>query len=405
MAAVVVFALTYLLIAGRRWRALPIGRAGGALLGAAGMVAIGALRPAEAYAAVDAGTLGLLFAMMLFGAWLSLDGSLDQLEEQILSRAGTPWRLLVGLSVSAALLSAVLVNDTICVLFTPLVVRICRRARLPLLPFLLALSTSANLGSALTLIGNPQNMLVGRMSGIGFSSFLLASAPAVLAGMLAHLALLRLFFGRSLPGRLEPHAAAPARPARWLAPLGLGGALLAMLWGFDLSWSALCAAALVLAARREDPGPALSRVDWSLLVFFSALFIVVAGLEHTGLVAAAFGAAAPWLDPSSAAGRAGFALFVVLGSNLVSNVPLVMLFGPFIDRLAEPELAWVLLAFTSTVVGNLTLVGSVANLIVVEAAAREDVHVGFLDYAKVGVPLTLLTTAAGLLLLAALGFA
>src|SRR5689334_22118479 len=185
-----IFVFTYALIAFRRIRMLPIGRPGGALLGAVAMVASGAITPKESYAAVDHETIVLLFAMMILAVYLEEAQFFTRIGSWLVVKARTPWRLLVGISLLAAVSSAFLLNDTVCLFLTPLVVLTCQRARLPMGPFLIALATSANIGSAATVVGNPQNILVGSMSGISFIKFLAIAILPTAVGLLVNLALL-----------------------------------------------------------------------------------------------------------------------------------------------------------------------------------------------------------------------
>lgn len=400
-AAVAVFALAWLLVAFRRLRWLPIGRPAGALLGAVGMVAVGALSFEEAWAAIDGDTLALLLGMMLVTAYLERAGLFAWSAHGLIGAARTPLRLLLALSWSAAALSAVLVNDTVCLFMTPLVLGIVRRAGLPPAPFLVALATSANLGSAATLVGNPQNMLIGSMSGLPFTGFFLASLPAVLAGMAVHSAVLVVAYGRRLGRAPIPHdgpAPSPARDAPLVSAVFLGVVVL-FAAGVHLGFAALAGAVALMILDRREPRDALAAVDWSLLLFFASLFVVVRGLASTGLPDAAWAEVAP----SASLDGAGLGLLsaaLAVGSNIVSNVPLVLLVGDRLASLGRPELTWTLLAFVTTVAGNLTLVGSVANVIVAEQA--KDVHeLGFFEYLAVGFPSTVLVLAVGVPILAA----
>ncbi len=394
LVAVAVFALTYLLVASRTWALLPIGRPGAALLGAVGMVAFGVLSPGEAWATLDGDTLLLLFGMMMLGGWLVEEGTVDGMERRLVRAAhGSPWRLMVLVCLASGLLSALLVNDTVCVFFTPVLLRVCQRARLPVAPYLLGLATSANLGSALTLVGNPQNMLIGSLSGLSFTRFALLSLPAVLVAGLAHLFILAWMYRGLLPARFEPFES-EAKPARLLPPLVVGGVFLGLNLGLHMGWTALAGVMVLVLSRRSSPEPVFRRVDWTLLVFFAALFVVVGGLEHTGLVERAIELLKPYLSLSTWQGQLGFVVTVLIGSNLVSNVPLVMLLGPGMSELPQPELGWIELAFVSTVAGNLTLMGSVANLIVAEIA-RPVHEIGFREYLNLGLRTTLASLVLG----------
>lgn len=365
------------------------------MLGAVLVVVLGVLGPDEALRAADPRTLALLLGMMLLGGYLDHDGVLPWFEARLLSRARTPWAALVGVSLSSALLSALVMNDTVCVLLTPLVLRFCLARGLPLAPYLLALATAANLGSAATLVGNPQNVLIGAMSGVSYARYLGIVGPAVLAAMAAHLALLALMYRRALPAAFRASPPGQTVTPRPFTAVVLVGVCLAFLLGADLAWTGLAAAALLALSHRQDPAPIFARVDWTLLVFFAALFVVMAGVQHHGALDAPLSALAARAAVDHPAGIAVFTLLVLLGSNLLSNVPFVLLFGPDLGGAGPGDLGWLLLGYVSTVAGNLTLVGSMANLIVAEAA-REHHELGFWEYTRLGVASTLLTLAVGI---------
>ena len=400
--AVSIFCLTYLLISGRQLKILPLNRPAAALLGTVLMVACGVLTPEEAYRAVDYDTLVLLLGMMLISAYLCLAGFFDWAADWILRRARTPQALLVHLIFTAGILSALLVNDIICLMLTPLVVAVMVRGKLPLVPYLLALAMSANLGSVATLVGNPQNMIIGHLSQIPFLRFSASMVPVALAGLVVQYAILRVGFRRVLGQAViqRPTAAPPPLNRRLLIlTLGVLGLVFAgFVAGLNLSWTSLAGGALVMVLAKRDTHQVLKLVDWNLLVFFAALFIVVEGLSKTGLPDQAYRHVQPLFGSSTASQAWNLAWFAELGSNVFSNVPFVLVAGKWINNFAQPELMWKVMALTTTFAGNLTIVGSVANIIVVESA-RGHVELGFWDYARYGIPVTILTSVIGMLIL------
>jgi len=400
-AVVIVFALTYLLIAMRRVRFLPIGRPAGALLGATLMVAIGAITPEESYRAIDGDTILLLFAMMLLTAELSLTGFFAWASQRVIAHARTPRRLLVLIALASALGSAVLVNDTVCLFLTPMVVATCVRARLPLGPYLVVLATASNIGSAATLVGNPQNMLIGSMSGLPFGAFLLATLPVVVVVLALHIGLaLWLYRGALATLPSLPADEPPAPPPEGVLPVlvVVVGVVVAFFLGAHLGYAALCGAVLLMVVRFREPRETFARVDWSVLVFFVGLFIVTHAFARTGLVEALWREVAPSLHLDSASGVTAFTAVMTGGSNVISNVPMVLMTGPYLPALGHVELGWVLLAYVTTIAGNLTLVGSVANIIVAEGA-RDHHHLGFVEYLRLGATSTLVALAVGVPLL------
>lgn len=404
--AIAIFVFTYLLISGRRLKVLPLNRPAAALLGAVLMVVTGILTPQEAYRAVDYDTLILLLGMMLISAYLYLGGFFDWAADWILRVAGTPQRLLLYLILTSGVLSAVLVNDTVCLMLTPLVVAVMVRGRLPLHPYLLALAMSANLGSVATLVGNPQNMIIGHLSRIPFLRFSAALLPVAAVGLALEYAVLRLGFRRVLGAAVIQVPEAPAKAVdRRLVGLALG-TLVAVFGGFvagfNLAWTALAGGAAVMVLARRDTHEVLKQVDWHLLVFFAALFVVVEGLNGTGLPDQIYTRLHGVFGTTATAQAWNLAWFSVAGSNIFSNVPFVLVAGKWINNFLQPELMWKVMALCTTFAGNLTILGSVANIIVVESA-RGQVEIGFWDYAKFGIPVTVLTTLAGLGLLLFLG--
>ncbi len=400
--ATAIFALTYLLISGRRLKVLPLNRPASALLGTVLMVVSGVLTPQQAYRAVDYDTLVLLLGMSLISAYLYLAGFFDWTAGWVLRAAQTPSRLLLYLILTSGALSALLVNDTICFMLTPLVVAIVLRGRLPLLPYLLALAMSANLGSVATLVGNPQNMIIGHLSQIHFLRFSASLLPVALVGLAVQYAVLRVGFRRELDGaRIAIPDDAPRPVDRRLVAI-TGGVLALVFAGFlagcNLSWTALTGAVLIMVLARRDTHEVLKLIDWHLLLFFAGLFVVVAGLNSTGLPDRLYAGMRGLFGSGVGAQAWNLSWFSVLGSNVFSNVPFVLVAGKWIPGFAQPELMWKVMALATTFAGNLTILGSVANIIVVESA-RGHVEVGFWDYAKYGIPVTILTTAAGVALL------
>ncbi|HEX9783013.1 MAG TPA: anion transporter [Opitutaceae bacterium] len=397
--AITIFAITYVLISGRRLKVLPLNRPAAALLGMVLMVASGVMTPEQAYRAVDYNTIVLLLGMMLIAAYLSLAGFFDWAADWTLRVAGTPGRLLLYLTLVSGTLSALLVNDTACVMLTPLVVAVIARGRLPLMPYLLALAMGANLGSVATLVGNPQNMIIGHLSGLAFLDFTLSLLPVAIAGMAIQYTVLRFGFRRVLrAARIAPSDEAPRPLDRWL--VAITGVTLALVFagflaGLNLAWTALTGGAVVMVLAQRDTHEVLKLVDWHLLVFFAALFVVVEGLNSTGLPDQVYVHLRSAFGSTEAAQAWNLAWFSTVGSNIFSNVPFVLVAGNWIPGFSNPDLMWKTLALATTFAGNLTILGSVANIIVVESA-RGHCEVGFWDYAKFGIPVTILTTVAGM---------
>lgn len=403
MTAAVVFALTYLVIGLQRIPRLHIGRPAGALLGAVAMVACGVLDFEAAKAAIDLDTILFLLGMMIVLGYLELSGFFEVVERRILGYATSARALLWLVVLSSGTLSALFMNDTVCLMLTPILVRVTRRLKLPPVPYLVALATAANIGSACTIIGNPQNALVAVRSGIGFLPFLAALGPISAAG-LAAVGLLLSFLYRGVVTATplvvpQPREPRTVQPYLLAASLGAGaGMVAALVAGARPATAAMTAGAAVILAGAARPRDALRQVDWSLLLFFGGLFVVMRAVEQAGLaqaivdgiagpLAAHPGAAAP----AAAIGRLGLA--ATLLSQAVSNVPAVMLFTPSLQAIPAPaaEPLWLALAAFATLAGNLTIIGSVANVIVFETARRDGVEIGFLDYLKVGAPLTAIT--------------
>lgn len=400
---VLVFVATYALISARRLSWLGFDRPAGALLGAVACVVLGVLGPSEALGAVNGPTILLLFGVMGMGAFLAVDGFFDGLERAVTRRAATPARLLALVVWGAGLLSAFITNDAVCVLAAPLVVRLVRRHELPPLPFLLALATAANTGSVATLVGNPQNMLCAVLGDLSFRTHLAVAGPLAVVALAVNHGVLWLAFRRRLPrGPLANGEAAGRISGRQALTLAvILGTAVAYTAGADLAWAATAGFAALMLMHRRDTRDLWARVDWSLLLFFAGLFVVVEGLMRSGAPDLVFDR-----FPLAGSGTEGPADWLRLGgiflagSNAVSNVPFILIVRDQMATLARPELAWELLAVASTFAGNLTLLGSVANIIVAESA-RDIGGIGFFDYLKIGFPLAVATTVLGTLWLLA----
>ena len=397
-----IFMLTYLALAFGRVPGLRIDRAGIALVGAAAMLACGVLSMHDAAKAVDYETIVLLFGMMVVVAYLRLAGFFRLSTEWIAERFSGPFSLLAVTIALSGVLSAFLVNDVVCVALTPLVLHLCQRLKRPPIPYLVGLATAANVGSVATITGNPQNIIIGSLSQISYLRFAARLAPVALIGLVINFAVVALVYRKTLH---ENHPALPqddepplAKVYRGLLAKSITVTLITVglfFAGQPIALVALVAAG-ILMLDRVRPERVYRSIDWPLLVMFAGLFVVVHAFEVH--VVQSWGLER-WhaLLESPVVMVSG--LSVVL-SNLVSNVPAVLLFKPLMEVMPQSELAWMALSMSSTLAGNLTILGSVANLIVVENARRAGTELGFVEYLKVGVPLTVLTILVGVAWLA-----
>lgn len=397
---VAVFAVVYLGMFLGGLPKLQLNRPGVALLGAIAVIGMGAVTVEEAARSVDLPTVLLLFSFMVVSAQMRLGGFYTAVTRWVGGRPMAPAALLAALIAVAAVLSAVFSNDVVCLAMTPVVARLCLQRGLAPVPFLVALACAANIGSAATLIGNPQNMLIGSVLKLSFADHLRGAALPVAVSLGVLWAWLVWGPGgrlRMAPGAVHTRAVAqgaeadpafdPVQTAKGL--LVAGAVLMAFLttdWPHEVV--ALVAAGVLLLSRRFHSSHVMGFVDWELLVLFMGLFVVNHAFEQTGLAAQAVTALAAQglhladTGPLFAAG--------LLLSNVVSNVPAVMLLLPHLGG-ADPAVAGLTLALVTTLAGNLLLVGSIANLIVVDLAAQQGVQIDWRAHARLGVPITLLT--------------
>ena len=391
----VVIVVTLIGVAVGRYPVLKMNRATIALVGATVLVALRVLTLDEAYRAVDWNTIVLLFGMMVLNVNLRMAGFFHLVTAHVLRFARTPRRLLALIVAVSGLFSAIFLNDTIVLVFTPLVLDIAAALRRNPLPYLVGLVTAANIGSVGTIIGNPQNMLVGVSSGIGFVAFTKALAPIAFLGLGIIWVVIVLVYRRDFRTEFFEHTyqltPEVKRPRLRKALFATVVMLVALVAGAPVPLAALLAGAVLLVTRRTDTAQVFQEIDWALLVFFSALFVVTGAIETSGLGAHLF----HFLQPYANGGPGPLTAVSLVLSNLVSNVPAVMLFRPVVPTLADPHTAWLTLAMATTLAGNLTLLGSVANLIVAEIARGRGVHLSFTEYLKAGTPIAILSLLLG----------
>ena len=469
------FLLLWIVLLRDKWTALPLGRAVSSLIIACLFVASKLLSPKEAFDAINVETLALLFGCMVVSGVMEKHGAYTILETAISSGTPTPLFLLARISLVAGLSSAFITNDSSCIVLTPLILRLCETKKLNPMPYLLMLSTSANIGSAFSPIGNPQNMLIALLGNLFFVDFIKGITIATIMGLLINFAVIVfvyrsevLILSTSSPTQLveegeggkeeadagqiavfsessssspssssssSSSSSAPSSSSSLSPPplppttsssssssspppplvtnsppsstsvkrkviffiLALLPILLITADSFiGLPWTVTLIGCLLLVTDGDEPDFVLERVDAHLLLFFSALFVSVAGFDATGVPSIVWQAAAnAGVGLRSISGAFGFMLLVVIGSNTVSNVPLVLLMAPTVSTGLDVKLTWLMLAFVSTVAGNLTLMGSVANLIVAEKCKDTSYPLTFQEHIKVGVPSTLLTCLVG----------
>lgn len=387
-AAYAVFLASYLVFALGKFPGMKIDRPGAAIIGAALLFAFRVVHPAEALRFIDFSTLVLLFSMMLIVGNLHLLGFFEWIAELVIQRLH-PRHLLPTVILTSGVLSAFFVNDIICLVLVPFVLTVTRRMRVPALPYLLAVATASNIGSVATITGNPQNMLIGSFSHIGYRDFLFHLGPIAGVGLFIDWAVLHWLYLRA-PGAdalvVEAVPAPPKMPQMWKTSAVMALVVVGFFAGVPPAMISALGAAVLLIEHTLEPRRLYEQIDWGLLVFFIGLFLIVGGAENAGLTNHLLIFATHW----NLQHAFSFTVVTAALSNLLSNVPAVMLLKSLIPGFADPHTAWLILAMASTLSGNLTITGSVANIIVVERA-RPEVAIGFREYFRAGLPVTLAT--------------
>ena len=393
LAAYCIFLASYVVFALGKFPGLKIDRTGAAIVGAVGMVAFRIVRAQDALHVIDFQTIVLLFSMMLIVGNLHLVGFFEWNAEAVLRRL-KPQQLLPAVIFTCGVMSAFFVNDIVCLVMVPFVLSVTRRMGLHPLPYLLAVATASNIGSVATITGNPQNMLIGSFSGIHYRDFLVHLGPVALIGLFIDWAVLHWVHMRNAGFEADAKDEIPL-PALDLSRLTKPVIVVAIVVvgffaGVDPALMAALGAATLLITRTLEPQRVYKEVDWGLLVFFVGLFLIVGGAENAGITNKLLEIAHHW----NLQHMGVFTITVAALCNVVNNVPAVMLLKALVPGFANPRTAWMVLAMASTLAGNLTITGSVANIIVVETA-KPEVEIGFRDYLKAGVPITLMTLLVG----------
>ena len=386
---IIIFGLTYAGIALGGIPGLALDRTGIALLGAIAFVASGALTPLAAAQSVDLSTIFLLYALMVVSAQFRLGGFYTEVARRLTAYVRRPRVFLFWTMCASAALSAVLANDIVCLAFTPVLCVTLAHEGYDPVPFLIGLAVSSNIGSAMTVIGNPQNMLIGQVGNVSFVKFFLFSAPPSIAALLCSYMIIDMIYKKRFIQKEPLNIAVEQGPAynRHQSRKAFVFTLILIVLFFTpipRALSAMVIAGMLLCSRRMETQKLLGLVDWHLITLFCGLFIVIAGIEVTGLPARAVS----WMMLHNIHVQNYYVLsgITVLLSNLVSNVPAVMM----LVRVLPPSdpVAWYVLACASTFAGNLITIGSLANLITIEGAKSCGVKISFLEHARVGVLVT-----------------
>jgi Na+/H+ antiporter NhaD/arsenite permease-like protein len=394
--AFIIFVVTYIVIALGQPPLFRIDRTGAAIIGASLMLVFKVLNVNDAYEVIDYKTIVILFGMMILIANLRLSGFFNIVLNFISSRIKNPVVLLYVLVFVSGLLSAFFINDTVCLIFTPFILELTERMSINPKPYLLALCMSANIGSNTTITGNPQNIIIATSSGIKYGTFFTKMFPVSVVGLIICAVLLHLVYKKDIT--LKETKVSQTR-YRYIKPLVIKSSLMALLTmilfflNFPMELVAIGAGSFLLITRRVKPDKVYRLIDFRLLILFIGLFIVIKGFERSVV----FNRLVDYFKTNISTPLSLVVISTLL-SNIVSNVPAVMILKPLVGSLFNNETAWLYLAMSSTLAGNLTILGSIANIIVIEGASTK-VKISFWEYLKVGFPLTLLSILTGFVIL------
>jgi len=394
--AFLIFIFTYIIIAIGQPPLFRIDRTGAAIIGASCMLIFGVLSVYDAYESIDYRTILILFGMMILIANLRLSGFFNIVLNFLAKKIRSPLLLLYVLIFVSGLLSAFFINDTVCLIFTPFVLELTKRMNINPIPYLLAVCMSANIGSVATITGNPQNIIIATASGINYGTFFVKLFPISIIGLFICALLLHLFYRKDISSKVIK---IQDIKYKYNKPLVVKSSLLALLTvilfflNVPMEIVSIGVGSFLLITRRIKPEKVYNFIDFRLLLLFIGLFIVIKGFEKSNFFNELVGHFEIVVTTPLS-----LVVSSVLLSNIVSNVPAVLIFKPLIGNLFHSENAWLYLAMSSTFAGNLTILGSIANIIVIEGASSR-VKISFLKYLKVGIPVTLLSILAGFIIL------
>jgi len=402
-AAAIIFTITYIGIIFTRLPWLNIDRPSASFFGAVAMIVFGVFTLDEAIKVIDFNTISLLIGMMVIITVLELDGFFALIASKTITLAGNERRLLLIIIFTTGISSAFLVNDAVVLLYTPIVISICRNSKINPVPYLIAEILASNTGSAMTITGNPQNMLIGINSGISYPSFLLHLMPVSFIGMIIIYFVIRYIYPENFRGLnpINPHAGTYEYnylSMKFSAPIF---ALVIILFfvngraGLSIPVIALIGASLILIFGKIRPSEIIKNIDWVLILFFSTLFIVVGGIEKTGLIQHILNS---YRISPDLHGIGVIHIISLVLSQAVSNVPYTILMIPVIKN-SGSEIIWLSLASASTLAGNATIFGAMANIIVIESAKKLDVNITFFEFFKSGVTVSVITLLVSVFLL------
>jgi Na+/H+ antiporter NhaD/arsenite permease-like protein len=393
--ALIIFIITYTGIIFTRLPKINIDRPSAAFFGAIAMIVFGVMSLEDAVKAIDYNTIALLLGMMIIISTLQLDGFFSLIAEKTLSWSGTRFRLLVFITFITGIASAFLVNDAVVLLFTPVIIMICRKSDINPIPYLMAEIMASNVGSAMTITGNPQNMLIGINSGIGYAMFFGRLLPVSLLGMVVIVFVIKRMyrsqfaFGTVIAAK-SGEFKYQYQSMKFSVPIFIGVVIfffLGKLLNLSIPVIALLGASLILIFGRIRPSEIIKNVDWVLLLFFASLFIVVEGAVKAGLMDRLIQSGGIKENFTGIAVLHGISLFM---SQIVSNVPYTVMMLPVLKPLSS-DILWLTLASASTLAGNATIIGAMANLIVIESAKKHGVKIKFWEFFKVGMVVTILS--------------
>lgn len=399
--ALLIFIVTYLGIIFNKLPFINLDRKAFAFVGAVLMIVCGVIDFDFAIQSIDFNTIVLLLGMMIIISVLKFDGFFEFISYTTTSHAKNPSALLSVIVFITGFASAFLVNDAVVLLFTPVIINICRQSKLNPIPFLLGEIFSANAGSLMTITGNPQNMIIGIASHISYAKFMICMLPIALLSMLVIIFVIKKTNRDIFSNKASINISQQEKPRQDLKRMRLSlivfglvvlGFFFGKILGISIPVIAIAGASIILLLSKHKSKEVLQEVDFSLLIFFVSLFILVAGIKQSGVLDFIFNIS---LQENVLSVLILFALSVLL-SQLLSNVPYTVFMLPLMN-VAHSEVLWLTLASASTLAGNLTIVGAMANLIVIEEAGKENVFLSSKHFLRPAVLITSITSVLALL--------